>query len=217
MSTKTNYSSTQLILYIAKFATDKGLCLNKTTLIKYVYLMDVAYYRRHKRILSNYPWRFYKFGPWAESFNEDFQRLKDEEKLWGYRRKEENYSEEVIQLKKTLEEKSDEPPPEISLLLKQTIAPHLGSRLADLLNFVYYETEPMMGAKKGDDLDFSTIEPLEETAVYSKKRSESSNTKKRKRQELLQEKYKEIQGRKKTYFDVEHLDEKYWNDVAQTD
>ena len=217
MNSQTGYTSTQLILYIAKFATDRSHCLNKTTLIKYVYLMDVAYYRRHRRTLSNYPWRFYKFGPWSESFNQDLERLKESDKLWGYTKNEENFTEEVIQLKKNLEAESDQPPPEISALLKQTIAPHLGGILADLLNFVYFETEPMMGARRDENLDFNKIEPIEEMPAYSCKHSKSSKTKNRTRREQLQQKYEEIRKRKKNYFNADKLDDTYWKDVAQTD
>src|SRR6266498_1490035 len=45
--------------------------LGEIHLLKYVYLADLAYARRHEgTTFTGAPWRFYKFGPWTEQVYE---------------------------------------------------------------------------------------------------------------------------------------------------
>ncbi|MBN2286904.1 MAG: hypothetical protein JXI43_10685 [Tissierellales bacterium] len=216
MSDLNSLSSEELILHIVRLATADGRTVNKTKLLKFVYMMDVAYYRKHRQILSGYTWIFYKYGPWTSSFDNDYWNLRKNQKLFVTETKEDGYSEDIIRFRRDLEGIEKMPPSEISLLFKRTCAKWLDKDLSTLLNHIYFETEPMIGAKKGEELDFEKIDTDEQEPTYYRKKTNISGSKlKKRRAEFLGKIKKDKQD--KLFFDVEGFDSQYWEDVANTD
>lgn len=144
-----------ILLQILRESTDKGFSVGKTQLIKLLYLVEVEYFRTVGERLTELKWIFYFYGPYCyelESILEskEFQRdsLKTERETDFIRFR---IAEPQAQYEKFVG-------PKISLVVKRIVGQWGNRRLADLLNFVYFETEPMQAVRgRRQQLDFRTI------------------------------------------------------------
>jgi len=153
---------TNLIRYLVWYATRQGINLTTNRLVKFLYLGDL-YQARIKggQTLTGFPWRFIYYGPYCR---EALQCI-------------EEASETGLISKKTLDSKfsedkgynlfsCDDPDAEIIgeqihigiLSQLQSAIKRFGDDTPLLLDYVYFETEPMENVKKGDLLDFSKAE-----------------------------------------------------------
>jgi hypothetical protein len=119
-----------------------------------VYLAELEYYRRTRRRLTNLDWRFHHFGPYAfslagylgdpdtDTLPSEFQRVAVPE--LGERDKvaSDHDSEQAV---------------------ADVVRQWGDADLNALLDYVYFETEPMQSARRGDHLDFSLVLPLHAT------------------------------------------------------
>jgi len=153
-----------LIRYITWYATENDSSLTTVRLVKFVYLADVYFARKHKgETLTHFPWVFVNFGPYCgevmgeidkaealgliemKSFDSSYREGK-EYHLFTCRDDDVEAIEEDI-------------PIEVLFYLKADIK-RFGDDTPLLLDYVYFDTEPMMEAKKGDLLDFSKCKPF---------------------------------------------------------
>jgi hypothetical protein len=124
-----------------------------TRLVKLIYLADVEWRRCHQgEPLTNASWRFLHFGPYAKEFapllgGDDVEVQEQSGRLF----KRLQFSDE------DLDEQSV--PNDVSRLLDNFIKQWGDADLNLLLDYVYFETEPMENATRGRDLDFSGIAP----------------------------------------------------------
>lgn len=153
-------SAKPILLQILSEADQKSLTLSKTQLVKLLYLTEVEFYRESGERLTNLDWLFHHYGPYALEID---TLLKEKE---FEMEKKETKSEREVQLYKIAE-----PTPKyasfvdakVSLIIKQMVGAWGKKPLEELLDFVYFETEPMQAVEqRGDHLDFSVIsrEPL---------------------------------------------------------
>ena len=158
-----------LITHLAVELRDAGSSIGKTKLVKLLYLIDVENWRRRRKTLTGLEWRFYHYGPYAfeieDALNElafdipqeSFTTDRGDEAFsfrpdWGLR----------SDLGKTVSSR------ELSLV-NRVIEEWGKVELNPLLNHVYFYTEPMRDAKRGDVLDFSAVQPPKrKTATYKK-------------------------------------------------
>lgn len=130
-------------------------------LIKYVYLADLAYARRHGGdTYTGTEWRFYKFGPWSQPVNERvepalnfihadqrvFQSDYTDRDEWVRWSKRDEYT--LNRLERGL-------PPVITRELSRDVHRYL-KHTPSLLDFVY-KTEPMLSAAPNDFLNFALV------------------------------------------------------------
>lgn len=134
-----------------------GIPPANTKLLKLAYLAEVYYKRLTRERLTNQEWVFWKYGPY----------------FWEY---EELISNETIFIKPDttndffpVEVRDDYRPKEISMYEHNAVVRALEYTEDDLyqiLDFVYFDTEPMMKAKKrGEILDFDSVMSEEFYAV----------------------------------------------------
>jgi hypothetical protein len=127
---------------------------NATRLVKLVYLADLEWRRTHEgEPLSDLHWRFHHYGPYASEFSpllggEDVELTELTE---GKTAKRLVFEEDQLQERQT--------PESVSSLLQKIIKEWGDSNINLLLNHVYFDTEPMEGAKRGEALDFSAVKP----------------------------------------------------------
>jgi hypothetical protein len=145
--------STRVLRYIVDQIREQDAVPTRTKVAKLLYLVDVEYYRRHGRLLTDLSWRFLHYGPYAVELEPQFQSLdlKEEEirtqkghRAFTYRVHEPESLDDLL-------ESSD-----IRLIDRITEKWALES-LYRLLDYVYFETEPMRDASRGELLDFSNI------------------------------------------------------------
>lgn len=125
-----------------------------TRLVKILYLADVEWRRRHRgEPLSNWNWLFWHFGPYAMEFNEVFGAQAQDVELVEFK------TGKVAKFLnfKTEELRQREVPDEVSFLLRSVVEQWVGVDINYLLDYVYFETEPMEKAKRGEPLDFSGL------------------------------------------------------------
>lgn len=113
----------------------------KTRLVKLLYLAELEYLRRTGRRLTGLDWRFHHFGPYAAVLSEHLGNPNVDAIAWAARRREISDHDAQMSVAQVVREWGD-------------------ADLDTLLDYVYFETEPMQTAKRGEALDFSNVKPL---------------------------------------------------------
>lgn len=148
------------VYYILRRAQDLGFEIGKTQLIKLLYLLDVENFRSNKQTDTELNWIFYKYGPYAfeiEDFLENIGVTEEKIPTKGARvllRLGIDHQEEVeIGIEKRV-------------ILDSLIEEWGDASLSELLDYVYFDTEPMMEAQtRGEALNFNSIKPQSYYAV----------------------------------------------------
>jgi hypothetical protein len=150
-----------LIKAICTRVQEKEGYVNKTKLIKYLYLIDVEYYRNHEKTYTGFNWIFYDFGPWAHEYNKiyDAMSISDEFRITAGSDPKYDayfiYSLSKEEFEPLFENVHDE------LLTRRIVDRWAVENLNTMLNYVYFKTEPMVDAKRNESLDFRKIHSLE--------------------------------------------------------
>jgi hypothetical protein len=125
-----------------------------TRVVKLIYLADLEWRRRHGEPLVDVTWRFLHFGPYAYEFasilgDPDMEVAEFEGKTAR------RFVFSPTELKAT------QVAPEIQQVLAELVTKWGSTDLNRLLDHVYFDTEPMENAKRGEVLDFSTVKGAE--------------------------------------------------------
>ena len=144
-----------LIPYVVQKIVDEGGLVSRTRLLKTIYLIDVAYFRRHRRTLTGWEWVFHFYGPYTYAYPEALAKL-------GFTIEEtENriYEGKQFYSYKVYENQGIDATVGIAdqMVIDSIIARWALEDLNLLLNHVYFRTEPMVNAARGQVLDFNSI------------------------------------------------------------
>ncbi len=144
--------------YILQRAKEERFRVGKVRLTKLLYLLDVEHYRRTNRTYTGIKWIFYKYGPYAPTLDRALSEA-------GFAIGEEEFDgksfKEVDADFADHEELAEKIEPMAKRLL-DTLWNEWGlEAFENLLDYVYFETEPMEGALRGEPLDFTKILPAE--------------------------------------------------------
>lgn len=145
-----------LIVYMAYSLREQDEA-GRAKLVKLLYLVDVEYYRRWAETLTGLRWVFYHYGPYAPAIDQAIDSL-------GLDIQEESVSVSLASRTGIL----DVPEHLYNEAEKQLTSQekNLTNRILDawaledlnpLLSYVYFHTEPMSNAIRGQELDFSGI------------------------------------------------------------
>lgn len=157
--------STDLIRYIVWYATQQGIKLTTNRLVKFLYLADLYYARiKDGKTITGFPWRFIYYGPYCrEAWNTIEKAAADnlicKETYASYFDDEKEYN-----LFWCREDDAEELGEQIHIGVigyLQNAIKKFGDDTPQLLDYVYFDTEPMQDAQKGDLLDFSKAERFE--------------------------------------------------------
>lgn len=127
-------------------------------LLKYVYLADLAYAKRHQgEPYTGAEWRFHKFGPWCYDVH---QAIDPALRSVGAERRDfrsdfgsEDWVRYSMRNRQMLSDEGRHLPPAITVALKRDVH-RFGGDTASLLDYVY-KTAPMLNAAPSEMLDFS--------------------------------------------------------------
>ena len=151
-----------LVAYLIDQVRDQGGTPNKTTLVKLVYLVDVECWRKLGKPATGLEWRFHHYGPYSAELERD---INDNAfvQVFGNRRSGYGFSpssdwKEVQSAFNTRFE------PAVRRVADGVVTQWGLEGLETLLEYVYFETEPMQEASRGEILDFSKIQPEERRA-----------------------------------------------------
>lgn len=142
----------QLIDLIYKSCRQRRILLPQITrLVKLLYLTEVEYYRQKRRRLTDLDWKFHLYGPYPPALQTVLGEPEIEVSEW----KGGKVSRQIVRDEDSfMNAKADL---DVESVLGRIVDEWGNADLNQLLDYVYFETEPMLNAKRGDTLDFSTI------------------------------------------------------------
>jgi hypothetical protein len=143
----------ELILYVVGRSRDRGATLTRTKLVKLVYLIDVARAEGLGRTLTGLRWRFLHYGPYAAELGSTLEELEGREAIFGG-----SFGEATLYRGARDVPDADNWPASICMSVDRVVDDWAGAELNKLLDYVYFHTTPMRGAKRGEELDFSSVE-----------------------------------------------------------
>jgi hypothetical protein len=151
---------TDLVPLLAqKYVEKTGRFVNKTKLIKLVYLAEVYFKRFTGQRLTDQNWIFWKYGPYFY----DYENIIRDASVFEKPDIQGDFVQIIV--------KTEFEPRELAVEEKAAVLralDHSLEELNDILDYVYFDTEPMVSAEnRGDILDFSTIMPSEYYVVRS--------------------------------------------------
>ena len=193
-------NSEELVHAIVWYASRRGEKLTTLRLVKFLYLADLYHARASKgKTLTGWPWAFVHFGPFCQQAKDTIETAA-KNGIVQFDKKPSKYDDEKDYRLFYLEDTDEEPD------LLNLFPTYVWSRLqwaiqkwADdsfgLLDYVYFETEPMIEARRGVVLDFSKAQmPEVPKKIEMKKISKGKVEAAKKAVDRLKEKYKKAIG-----------------------
>jgi hypothetical protein len=147
----------ELVAAIVSYVADHGSYVTKTKLLKLLYLFDVEFYRAHRRTFTGFQWRYFHLGPWTREFDPLLDQLVTQGTLLEFTSERSEFdtkflrSSEPLDLRKFFNTYSDE------AILKTVLDTWGQSTTGEILDYVYFRTEPMEYGVRNENLDFSRI------------------------------------------------------------
>jgi hypothetical protein len=162
-----------LIPAIVTWIAEHDSYVTKTKLLKLLYLFDVEYYRCHRHTFTGFGWKFFHLGPWAAEYDPALNGLLARGALTEQRSSASEHETmflqpgELVQTRRAFANVNDE-------YILVDVLKRWGTRTTgEILNYVYFQTEPMEAGIRNQPLDFSLI-PAERRPVYSRSSSGKS-------------------------------------------
>jgi uncharacterized protein YwgA len=142
---------------MASQLADMEASFGKTKLVKLLYLIDIDNYRSRGEKLTGLNWKFYYYGPYSAEIDDALKKLDlyiaEEEIITTTQHRAFIYKPQRDAEESFLEEASYTE----HLLVDRVLKKWGLEELNPILSYVYFHTEPMKGAKRGDVLDFTKI------------------------------------------------------------
>lgn len=146
-----------LIRALVSQVVKRGGYVTKTKLLKLLYLLDVEYYRVHRRTLTGFNWKFLHLGPWAREFDPLVEQLIRSEVLVESASSKQDHETKFYSAAEPLEVSGLFPAVADEEVLYSILRIWAEASTAEILDYVYFRTEPMQRGIRNDALDFSTI------------------------------------------------------------
>ena len=154
-----------LIAYIVDQVGDQGGAIGRTALMKLVYLADIEHYRRYGKQATNLQWRFHHYGPYSAELDQEVQALGldiDESvfsRAPGGRAVSGYHYRRVGDWREVARAFNSHYDAAAKRCVDRVVQQWGLDSLPTILDYVYFETEPMQDARRGEMLDFSKVQP----------------------------------------------------------
>jgi hypothetical protein len=148
---------TQLVVAIVSYVTENGGYMSKTKLLKLLYLFDVEFCRAHGKTFTGFQWKYFHLGPWTGEFDPLLDKLITQGSLTEHFVERPDFdakflrSSEPSNLRKPLDNYKDE------AILKSVLDTWGPRTTGEILDYVYFRTEPMEHGVRNENLDFSRV------------------------------------------------------------
>ena len=163
----------QLILALTGLIRQHHGNPTKTRVLKFLYLADIEHYRDMGKTLTGIGWVFHLYGPWFDQYDATLEELAGK-KVIELRSWKVEHAEGVTiapRAKASLDGLGLKFSAELAI--KECVERWAAQPLGELLNHVYFHTEPMQEAQRGHPLDFTTVRPRKEVPIYRRTKSEA--------------------------------------------
>jgi hypothetical protein len=190
---------------------------NKTKLLKLLYLCDIEFFRATGETLTGFEWIFFLYGPWAPEYDDLLKQLEAEGAIrlqaWAAAGVEgERISASQHSPLERLITSAD-----VFFRARRQIDTWADRAVPRLLDYVYFETEPMQGAVKMQRLDFTKISKEPPHLYRRTKSGADARTLKELRRKFIELK-NSTEGKgawEQAKYDTGKLDEKYFAALAE--
>jgi hypothetical protein len=211
---KMNPAVSQLIPAIVSYVNEHGGYITKTKLLKLLYLFDVEYYRIHRRTFTGFSWKYFHLGPWAKEYEEALGNLIAQDNLLESESAKPEYDTKFYRTPQARDIEKVFPSLKDWAALKLVLDTWSESSTGEILDYVYFRTEPMEHGIRNEPLDFRTIQ-AEQPPKYSR----TSSGKTTKEIESLRKKFREgVAGRvsgTRTAFTPPRYDEEFFEALSK--
>jgi hypothetical protein len=160
-----------------------GVTPSKTKLLKLLYLVDLETMRGAGRTATGWDWVFLHFGPWAPAYDAELERLTNRDFLALKGIGADERATIVISQHRERDAASLDDVV-VQNAIGRVITRWGSADLPDILNFVYFDTEPMHEAERHERLDFSKV-PRGRYPVYRRTASDADQNTLRKMRERI--------------------------------
>lgn len=146
-----------LIAYVVARSRAHGVTLNRTKLVKLLYLMDVERARARREPITGLVWVFFHYGPWAYELIDELEAM--EGTVLAVR----PWHESVLYMGASDAPDGEEWPATTKAMADRVIEKYAPLETNELLDYVYFHTGPMIDAKRGEQLNMRAArnDPLE--------------------------------------------------------
>jgi hypothetical protein len=147
----------ELILTVVSYVTERGGYITKTKLLKLLYLFDVEFYRAHGKTFTSFQWKYFHLGPWTREFDPLLEDLVAKGSITEQLVEKPDFDAKFLRanesgsLTKTFGDYKDE------LVLRNLLDLWGPSPTSEILDYVYFRTEPMEHGIRNEPLDFSRV------------------------------------------------------------
>jgi hypothetical protein len=152
-----NNPLSELVAAIVSYVTSHDGYVTKTKLLKLLYLFDVEFYRAHGTTFTGFQWKYFHLGPWAAEFDPLLENLITHGNLTERMSTKSDFDTRFLgtndetDLRKPFNNFGDE------AILKSILDVWGPSTTGEILDYVYFRTEPMEHGIRNEKLDFSRV------------------------------------------------------------
>jgi len=149
---------TRLVQAILTRVREREGYATKTKLVKYLYLLDLAAYRRTGRPLTDFGWIFHHYGPWAPEYEALYREAARSGAIRVRPGTKPDIEAEFVETEERVDLADLIDDVVLGLEARRIVDTWADRRLGEMLDYVYFRTEPMESAERGQPLDFSMVE-----------------------------------------------------------
>jgi hypothetical protein len=149
----------ELIPAVVSFVLERDSYVTKTKLLKLLYLFDVEYFRLNRVIFTGFQWKYYHLGPWTDEYDPLLDHLIVQDLLIKRPSTNPDYIDAeffrtsgYFDIEGIFSSYKDE------FALKNILRTWGDKATAEILDYIYFHTEPIKYGERGKPLDFNTIE-----------------------------------------------------------
>jgi hypothetical protein len=139
-----------LVAYIVARARSRDCTLTRTKLVKLLYLIDVERVRSRRDPLTGLEWVFYHYGPYAFELINTLDEMESGPGLVAS-----PYYDSILYRAAPGAPDGENWNAATKNLVDNVIDEYASRGLNELLDYVYFQTGPMVGAQRGQRLDLS--------------------------------------------------------------
>jgi Protein of unknown function (DUF4065) len=147
----------ELVLAVLTRIEEQEGSANRTKLLKLLYLADIEHFRAAGETLTGFDWIFYLYGPWTVEYDDLLKQLEAEGAIrlepWAARDIE---GERIVAAQRVPLERVIGST-DVFFRTRRHVDTWADRGVPRLLDYVYFETEPMQDAVKMEPLDFRKV------------------------------------------------------------
>lgn len=158
-----NPQTLQLGTILFSRCLEAGHWPDKIQFTKYLYLLDYCHWRFQRTQLTDIRWIFYHYGPWSPDATAVMDGVQHHFRLGWRDLTQDDESEHEFSGFDAVTQKLT---PGVEGMIQKIIGVFKNRDVTELIDWCYTQTEPMLAARRGDSLDFSTIPVAKEMPIF---------------------------------------------------